>query len=162
MNREHNTNIPDTTITIIINSIIYYNLIKLIPSLTIISPRMSSDKRSFGCVEYTIIIALCAILGFILYASLQYNPRETHTSITSQPSQTTKTSKVLHQPSSNPSIGNKMGHVKGATMDSRLGAAITKSTTKPSHHSIRYVPIHLHKGMRYVPIRLTPEGQEAD
>lgn len=55
-----------------------------------------------------------------------------------------------------------MGNVKGATMGSTLGAAIAKSTTVPSHHSIRYVPIHLHKGMRYVPIRLTPEGQEAD
>ena len=144
------------------NSIIYYNLIKLIPSFPIISPRMSSDKRSFGCVEYTLIVAICAMLGVIIYATLQHNPHETHTSITSQPSQTTETSKVSNQPSSNPSIGNKMGHVKGATMGSTLGAAITKSTVKPSHHSIRYIPIHLHKGIRYVPIRLTPEGQEAD
>ena len=121
---------------------------------------MRSDKRSFGCVEYTIIIALCAILGFILYASLQYNPRETHT--TSQPSQTTETSNVLHQPSSNLSIGNKMGHVKGATMGSAisatLGAAIT--TVKPTHHSIHYIPIHLHTATRM--IRIIPEGQEAD
>jgi hypothetical protein len=119
---------------------------------------MSSDKRSFGCVEYTLIIAICAILGVIMYATLERNSHETHT--TSQLSQTTETSKVLHQPSSNPSIGNKMGHVKGATMGSTLGAAIVKSAAK--HHSIRYIPIHLHKGMRYVPIRLTPEGQEAD
>ena len=119
---------------------------------------MFSDKRSFGCVEYTIIIALCAILGFILYASLQYNPHETHTSITSQSSQTTETSKVLNQPSSNPSIGNKMGHVKGATMGSTLGAAIT--TVKPTHHSMRYIPIHLHSATRT--IRIIPEGQEAD
>jgi Flp pilus assembly pilin Flp len=127
---------------------------------------MSSDRRSFGCVEYTLIIALCAMLGVILYATLQHNPHETHTSITSRPTQIIETSKVSNQPSSNPSIGNKMGNVKGTTMGSTLGAAITKSaatsTTKPSHHSIRYVPIHLHKGMRYVPIRLTPEGQEAD
>ncbi len=121
---------------------------------------MSSDKRSFGCVEYTLIIAICAMVGVTLYATLEHNPHETHTSITSQPYQTTETSKVLNQPSSNPSIGNKMGHVKGATMGSTLGAAITISAAK--HHSVRYVPIHLHKGMRYVPIRLTPEGQEAD
>ena len=134
------------------------------------SSRMGSDKRSFGCVEYTLIVAICAMVGVIIYATLQHNPHETHTSITSQPYHTTETSKVSNQPSSNPSIGNKMGHVKGATMgttlgdaiSTTLGAAIAKSTVKPSHHSIRYIPIHLHKGMRYVPIRLTLEGQEAD
>lgn len=122
---------------------------------------MFSDKRSFGCVEYTIIIALCAILGFILYASLQYNPHETHTSITSQSSQTTETSKVLNQPSSNPSIGNKIGSVKGATMGSTLGSAIRSTITiKPTQQAIRYLPIHLQKATRT--IRLIPEGQEGD
>jgi len=127
---------------------------------------MSSDKRSFGCVEYTLIIAICAILGVIMYATLERNSHETHT--TSQLSQTTETSKVLHQPSSNPSIGNKMGNVKGATMGSTLGAvknavkSASITNAKSTHHSIRYIPIHLHKGIRYVPIRLTPEGQEAD
>ena len=123
---------------------------------------MSSDKRSFGCVEYTLIIAICAMLGVVMYATLEHNPHETHTSITSRPSQTTKTSKVSNQPSSNPSIGNKMGNVKGATMGSTLGVAIgtAKRAVKPSHHSIRYVPIHLHKTTRN--IRLLPERQEAD
>jgi len=121
---------------------------------------MGSDKRSFGCVEYTLIIAICAMFGVIIYATLQHNPHETHTSITSQPSQTTETSKVSNQPSSNPSIGNKMGHVKGATMGSTLGAAISVATSTAKHHSIRYVPIHLHKAIRT--IRIIPEGQEAD
>ena len=125
---------------------------------------MGSDKQGFGCVEYTLIIAVCAMVGFIMYASIQYNPHGTHTSTTSQPIQSAPPSKVLAPPSSNPSIGNKMGHVKGATMGSTLGAAIsaTKNTAKLSHHSIHYIPIHLHNGIRYVPIRLTPEGQEPD
>lgn len=112
---------------------------------------MNSDRRSFGCVEYTLIIALCAMLGVIMYAILQHSPHETHTSMTSQPSRTTEMSKVSNPPSSNPSIGNKMGHLRGATMGSTM-----LSTTKP----IQYIPIHLHKATRT--IRLIPEGQEDD
>lgn len=118
---------------------------------------MSSDKRSFGCVEYTLIIAICAMIGMILYATLQHNPRETHTSITSQPSQTTETLTVSNRPSSNPLIGNKMGSMRGATMGSTLGAI---HTAKPIHQSVRYIPIHLHKATRT--IRIIPEGQEGD
>jgi guanyl-specific ribonuclease Sa len=121
---------------------------------------MGSDKRSFGCVEYTLIVAICAMLGVILYATLQHSHRETHTSITSQPSQTAKTLTVSNRPS-NPSIGNKMGHVQGATMGSTLGAireAIT--TAKPIQQSVQYLPIHLHKATRT--IRIIPEGQEGD
>jgi hypothetical protein len=110
---------------------------------------MSSDKRSFGCVEYTLIIAICAMIGMILYATLEHSPRETHA--TSQPSQTTE--KISNRPSSNPSIGNKIGSVKGA-----IRAAIT--TSKPTQQSIRYLPIHLQKATRT--IRLIPEGQEGD
>ena len=61
----------------------------------------------------------------------------------------------------NSHIGHKMGSVKGATMGSTLGAAITKSaitTVKPTHQSIHYLPIHLHKAIRT--IRIIPEGQE--
>ena len=111
---------------------------------------MSSDKRSFGCVEYTLIVALCAMLGMILYATLQHSPRETHT--TSQPSQTTE--KVSNRPSSNPSIGN----IQGATMGSTLGNAL--HSTKPIQQSVHYLPIHLHKATRT--IRIIPEGQEGD
>ena len=119
---------------------------------------MSSDKRSFGCVEYTAIIAICAMIGMILYTTLQHNPRETHTSITSQPSQTPETLAVSNRPSSNPLIGNKMGSVKGATMGSTLGAML--HTTKPIQQSVRYIPIHLQKATRT--IRIIPEGQEGD
>ena len=119
---------------------------------------MSSDKRSFGCVEYTLIIATCAMIGLILYAILQHSPRETHTSITSQPSQTTETLTISNRPSSNPPIGNKMGSVKGATMGSTLGAML--HTTKQIQQSVRYLPIHLQKATRM--IRLIPEGQEGD
>lgn len=122
---------------------------------------MSSDKRSFGCVEYTVIIAICAMLGLILYATLQHSPRETHTSITSQPSQTTETLTISNRPSSNPSIGNKMGHVRGATMGSTLGAIREAIyTSKPIQQSVRYIPIHLQKATRT--IRIIPEGQEGD
>jgi hypothetical protein len=106
---------------------------------------MSSDKRSFGCVEYALIVAICAMIGMILYATLEHTPHETPHKIA--PSK----------------IGHKMGSVKGATMGSTLGAAITKSaitTVKPTHQSIHYLPIHLHKAIRT--IRIIPEGQEAD
>lgn len=125
---------------------------------------MSSDKRSFGCVEYTAIIAICAMIGMILYATLQHNPRETHTSIASEPSQTTETLTVSNQPSSNPPIVHKMGSVKGATMGSTLGATLgaTRSTitAKPTQQSVHYLPIHLHKATRT--IRIIPEGQEGN
>lgn len=91
------------------------------------------------------------MLGVIMYATLQHNPHETHTSVTSQPSRTAETLTVSNQPSSNPSIGNKMGHLKGATMGSTM-----LSTAKP----IQYIPIHLHKAIRT--IRIIPEGQEDD
>ena len=121
---------------------------------------MSSDKRSFGCVEYTAIIAICAMIGMILYTTLQHSPRETHTSITSEPSQTTETLAVSNRPSSNPLIGNKMGSVKGATMGSTLGAIRSTITVKPTQQTIRYLPIHLQKATRT--IRIISEGQEGD
>lgn len=43
---------------------------------------MRSEKQGFGCVEYTLIIAVCAMVGFILYASIQYKPHEAHPSAT--------------------------------------------------------------------------------
>lgn len=100
-----------------------------------------------------------------MYATLQHSPRETHTSITSQPSQTKEMLTISNRPSSNPSIGNKMGHVRGATMGSTLGAmpgAIREAihTSKPIQQSVRYIPIHLQKATRT--IRLIPEGQEGD
>ena len=116
---------------------------------------MSSDKRTFGCVEYTVIIAICALLGFILYMSFQHSPHEIHKSKTSPPYQIIQGSKVSNQASSNPSIGNKMGHVRGATMGSAM-----LSTAKPIQQSIRYIPIHLQKATRT--IRIIPEGQEGD
>ena len=114
---------------------------------------MSSDKRSFGCVEYTAIIAICAMLGMILYATLQHTPHETHT---------TRTSETASQVFSNSPIVHKMGSVKGATMGSTLGATLgaTRSTitAKPTQQSVHYLPIHLHKATRT--IRIIPEGQE--
>ena len=113
---------------------------------------MSSDKRSFGCVEYTLIIAICAMIGMILYATLEHSPRKTSTS---------RTSETASQVFSNPPIGNKIGSVKGATMGSTLGSAIRSTITiKPTQQSIHYIPIHLHKATRT--IRIIPEGQEAD
>ena len=112
---------------------------------------MSSDKRSFGCVEYTVIIAICAMLGVILYATLQHTPHETHT---------TRTSETPSQVFSNPPIVHKMGSVKGATMGSTLGAIRSTIAVKPTQQSIRYIPIHLQKATRT--IRIIPEGQEGD
>ena len=112
---------------------------------------MSSDKRSFGCVEYTLIVALCAMIGMILYATLEHSPRETST---------TRTSETASQVFSNPPIGNKIGSVKGATMGSTLGAIRSTITVKPTQQTIRYLPIHLQKATRT--IRLIPEGQEGD
>lgn len=113
---------------------------------------MSSDKRSFGCVEYTLIIAVCAMLGVIIYATLQHSPRETST---------TRTSETASHVFSNPPIGNKMGSVKGATMGSTLGAIREAiHTSKPIQQSVHYIPIHLQKATRT--IRIIPEGQEGD
>ena len=83
------------------------------------------------------------MIGVIIYATLEHNPHQTHT---------TRTSETASQVFSNPSIENKMGHVKAATMGSTLSAVKSES--------IRYIPIHLHKAIRT--IRIIPEGQEAD
>ncbi len=112
---------------------------------------MSSDKRSFGCVEYTIIIAICATVGVIIYASIQYHSHDTSQKVSTPSS--VDGNKIIAKSSVKSSV-------KSSAKSSVISAAIT--TEKPSHHSIRYIPIHLHKGIRYVPIRLTPEGQEAD
>jgi len=112
---------------------------------------MSSDKRSFGCVEYTAIIAICAMLGMILYATLQHTPQETHT---------TRTSETASQVFSNSPIVHKMGSVKGATMGSTLGATRSTITAKPTQQSVHYLPIHLYKATRT--IRIIPEGQEGN